>query len=535
MSIFSHVSVNKPRFNTFDLSHQRKFSGKVGQLIPCFLAEAVPNDSFKVDTSQLVRFAPLVSPVMHRFSIYVHFFFVPNRILWQNWEDFINGGEDGEQSPVFPFIGTDSFTNPNFTEGSLADYLGIPIDQDFTNEVNLSAIPFAVYMKIWYEYYRDQNLDVDSDYDFLKNFPLVDGDNDANSDVLTTIRARSWQHDYFTSALPWTQRGPEATIPLGDSAPITFDNSGVTEVTQIYTADEGDWSSTGNPDLKAGITAVGLPAVFQVDEGGGSFRNADVDNSPFLSADLSTATASTINDLRRAFRLQEWLELNARGGARYNETIKVHFGISPGDSRLQRPEFLGGSSTPVVISEVLQTSANSGQPSPLATMGGHGVSVGGKNVFYYKCREHGYIMGIMSLMPKSAYQQGLAKHWFKFDRFDYFWRSFANIGEQPILNKELYVDTTDAEDDNIFGYIPRYAEYKHINDSVHGEFRTSLDFWHAGRIFANRPSLSDTFVQCDSAEVDRIFAVSDTEQFYIQMHHRVKARRPMPYFGTPTI
>ena len=272
---------------------------------------------------------------------------------------------------------------------------------------------------------------------------------------------------------------------------------------------------------------------------GASSYNFDVTHTHV--ADLKDATAASINELRRAFRLQEWLERNARGGSRYIEVILAHFGVQSSDARLQRPEFLGGSATPMSISEVLQTSNTAEGPTsadetPQGNMAGHAVSVGSSNRVAYKCEEHGYIIGIMSVMPKSAYQQGVPKHFTKFDKFDYFWPSFANIGEQAIQKKELYNDITDGKNDETFGYTPRYAEYKYIPSTVHGEMRKSLDFWHMGRIFASRPELNQDFIEMDHTEVSRIFAVeADSEDVYVYLHNHIKARRPMPYFGTPTI
>ena len=266
-----------------------------------------------------------------------------------------------------------------------------------------------------------------------------------------------------------------------------------------------------------------------------SQKYLDLDNSDHLFADLSGATASSINDLRRAFRLQEWLERNARGGARYIEIITAHFGVRSSDARLQRPEFLGGSSTPITISEVLQTSANASEPTPQGNMAGHGVSVGSSNYVSYRAEEHGYIIGIMSVMPKTAYQQGVPKHFKKLDKFDYYWPSFANIGEQPIYNEELY-HQNNPSDGEVFGYTPRYAEYKYIPSTVHGEFRTSLNFWHMGRIFSTKPTLNQDFIECDSAEVERVFNVLEGEEhLYVYLHNEVKATRLMPYYGTPTI
>jgi hypothetical protein len=513
----------RPQTNTFDLSHDRKFSGKIGELMPISVMEVVPGDKFNIKATNLTRFAPLITPIMHQASVYCHFFFVPNRILWPNWENFISGGEDGLADPTFPTV--DLTIPTQYGVQTLADYLGLPTGNQLQN---VSALPFAAYQKIYQDYYRDENLITKTDV------TLSDG-TQTNTDTieLSSMKKRAWQHDYFTSALPWTQRGPEATIPLGSSAPLVygeFQHSGNNDETYLRdraSAGGSIVSGAAFPEIQSGAQG-GL----RYNPGQGDY-NLDVSNTH--EVDLSTATASSINDLRRAFRLQEWLERNARGGARYIEIITAHFGVRSSDARLQRPEFLGGSSTPITISEVLQTSANANEPSPQGNMAGHGVSVGSSNYVSYRAEEHGYIIGIMSVMPKTAYQQGVPKHWKKLDKFDYYWPSFANIGEQPIYNEELYHQNnpTDAE---VFGYTPRYAEYKYIPSTVHGTFRTSLDFWHMGRIFSTKPTLNADFIECDSAEVDRVFNVpSGEEHLYVYLHNEVKATRLMPYFGTPTI
>lgn len=524
MSIFSKVAMPRPSKNTFDLSHDRKFSGRIGELMPITVMECVPGDKFNIKATNLTRFAPLVTPIMHQASVYCHFFFVPNRILWPNWEKFISGGEDGLADPTFPTLRATS----GFTEGSLGDYLGLPTGKA-ADAGTISAMPFAAYSKIYNDYYRDENL-ISSIEDTII---LQDGTQTGTADAeLTELRKRAWQHDYFTSALPWTQRGPEATIPIGTEAPLLYGDYSNPPV-----GPSSDYTYLKQPESAGGAPIANTPfgssnADAKITAGGG-FANIDITQTHV--ADLSNATASSINDLRRAFRLQEWLERNARGGARYIEIIMAHFGVRSSDARLQRPEFLGGSATPITISEVLQTSANSSQPSPQGNMAGHGVSVGSSNYVTYRCEEHGYIIGIMSVMPKTAYQQGIPKHFTKFDKFDYYWPSFANIGEQPIYNKELYYDNA-STDEEVFGYTPRYAEYKYIPSTVHGEFRSSLDFWHMGRIFASKPSLNQDFIECDADEVDRVFAVTEgQEHLYVYLHNEVKATRLMPYFGTPTI
>ena len=272
---------------------------------------------------------------------------------------------------------------------------------------------------------------------------------------------------------------------------------------------------------------------------GGPNSDLFLDLSQSHFADLSQATAATINDLRSAIRLQEWLEKNARGGSRYIESILSHFGVRSSDARLQRPEFLGGGQVPINVSEVLQTSASElatggVKPStPQGTMAGHGISVGQNNRVSYRCEEHGYIVGILSVMPKTAYQQGVPKKFLRKDKFDYYWPEFAHLGEQAIQNQEIFIDSDPDELEKTFGYIPRYAEYKYENDTVHGEMRDTLKFWHLGRIFDNQPQLNAEFIECDPS--DRIFAVLEQEHFYAIINHSVRAKRLMPYFGTPTL
>ncbi len=517
MSIFNSINVNKPKSNTFNLSHDRKMSMVMGTLTPTLCMDVLPGDKISLNSTQMLRFAPLMAPVMHRIDVYQHFFFVPNRLVWDNWEDFITGGEDGMDNSVFPHVMlSQSTTQP----GSLSDYLGIP---NVPNPTQVSAIPFASYNKIYNEYYRDQNLIEKLDD------KLNDGFNSQDS-LSIDLKKRAWQHDYFTSALPWTQKGEEATIPILGDAEVRTDRSQI----PLFKTLTGDEPTNDN------VTAVGGSGEAGLSTGNGMWVFG---SQTGLVADLSTANATSINDLRQAFRLQEFLEKNARGGSRYIEVIKSHFGVTSSDARLQRPEYLGGGKSPVTISEVLQTSEtglaldpNSGeQGTPQGNMAGHAISVGGGNRFSYRAQEHGYIIGIMSIMPKTAYFQGTPKHFTKFDKFDYYFPSFAHLGEQPITTGELFTQGT-VKDDVTFGYTPRYAEYKHHLSSVHGEFRTTLKYWHMAREFESQPYLNEEFINADPTT--RIFAVEGTEQdpteqIYAHIHHDLKARRLMPYFGTP--
>ena len=540
MSIFTKSNFKKPNRNTFDLTHDRKFSTEFGRLTPCLLMDVVPGDNIDITPSSLVRFAPLIAPVMHRASVYMHFFFVPNRIVWPGWEDFITGGEDGLDATVPPTIQynpEDSFN----TRGSLADYLGLPVNGDALGSAvqAVNAIPFMGYHKIYNEYYRAQDI-----VQPIIQEELEDGDNTAWYEGQgKELWGRAWQHDYFTSALPYAQKGTEALLPLGLEAPIFAKDAATEGPLYTYFRD----SASGTAFNLADIMHAGGGAVDQESmtveriAGSGNFLEGYVDINGTNYADLSQATAASITDLRRAFALQQWLEKNARGGSRYIESNKVHFGVNSSNKALQRPQYLGGTATPINISEVLQTSASQDSTSvvpgtPQGTMAGHGVSVGGGQTINCFAEEHGYIFGIMSVMPKTAYQQGIHRHWTRNDKFDYFWPDFQHIGEQAVLNKEIVVEPQNQE--NVFGYVPRYAEYKYMNDSVHGDFKQELDFWHMGRKFSSVPFLNQDFIQCDPQEVDRIFAVPGTQtdpidNLWVHVLNNVKARRPMAYFGNP--
>lgn len=479
----------------------------MGDLVPSCVMECVPGDKFTISTDALFRLAPMIAPMMHRVDVYHHYFFVPNRLVWDGWKDFITGGQDPSNAPAAPYMGT--FTN---AEGSLADYMGLPIG-NLDNNARISALPFAAYQMIYNEYYRDQNLIAPVAH------KLANGSNTAST--YNIIRKRAWQHDYFTSALPWAQKGSAVDIPLG-SVELVDDWNTATGINPQFKSPQGQ--ATGTIGYN-----VGTSRITNTNDGAGA-------NPQFLDPNGSLEVeATTINSLRRAFKLQEWLEKNARGGSRYIESILSHFGVKSSDARLQRPEYLGGMRQNMVISEVLQTGESN--ETPQGNMAGHGVSANSGKPFSYFCEEHGYIIGIISIMPKTAYQQGIPRHFSKMDRMLYFWPEFANIGEQEIKNQELYYNAADGQpvNDATFGYVPRYAEYKYQDNRVAGEFRSSLDFWHMGRKFASRPALNGNFVTADPTT--RIFAVTDPapDKVYCQVVNKIFARRLMPKYGTPMI
>lgn len=499
-NLFNSVMVKNPGYNVFDLTHDVKTTCGMGMLVPIMCTEAVPGDKFKIGAESLVRFQPMVAPVMHRFDITMHYFFVPTRILWPNFEKWITNTPTPSVLPDFPTV--------QITEGNwdrLADYLGLP-QPAAAGSYDVSAVPFAAYQAIFNEYYRDQNLITPIDYE------LIDGDNSANA-ALKMLRYRAWEHDYFTSALPFAQKGAAVDIPLGQ---VEL-NENSSQSGRFVRALDHDYSDVGDVvtsgvEPNANITIDGIQQVYD-------------------PKDTLVVGSTSINDLRRAFRLQEWLEKMARGGSRYIETILMHFGVKSPDARLQRPEYITGVKSPIVISEVLNTTGTT--DAPQGTMAGHGISVNGGKYGSYYVYEHGYIMGIASVMPKTAYQQGIPKHFLKTqDPIELFWDSFAHLGEQPVLNKELYQQHTDPN--GTFGYVPRYAEYKFENNKVSGQMRQSLDFWHAGRIFQVEPNLNEAFIQCTPDQMDRIFAVGGGDAIIMHVLNRVTAARKMPKYGTPT-
>lgn len=502
-NIFNSVKMTRPKRNVFDLSHDVKLSMKFGEITPIMVTPCIPGDKFNIGCQALMRLQPTLAPVMHRIDGTIHYFFVPHRLVWPNWEKYITNTDvtPGVKAAA-PYMRLSTDTN-NYTK--LHDYMGVPPPPVMMGiQEDINAMALASYQMVCNEYYRDQNLQTPIP------FELVDGNNTSN-DELNIMRLRAWEHDYFTSALPFAQKGPAVDIPIGG-----FENVPV----RVRSGSPGATTLTGTP----------ANVAMQADTPGGGFS----DEMFAMTEDLEVE-AATINDLRTAFRLQEWYEKLARGGSRYTESILSFFGVRSPDARLQRPEYITGVKSPIIMSEVENTTGT--EDAPQGTLAGRGVGIMQGKYGNYFCQEHGYIIGVMTVMPKSAYMQGIPRHFTKInDLHEHYFPQFANIGEQEVLNKELYAWNGGTVGEETFGYNPRYSEYKFENNRVAGDFRTSLDFWHLARKFDSLPALNAAFIQMDPDQTTRIFAVEDNSVDKVLVHilNKVKAVRGMPKYGTPT-
>lgn len=554
-NIFQSIRVTAPKRTLFDLSHESKLTTDMGRLTPILCHPLVPSDKIRLNTEVFIRFAPMFAPVMHRINAYQHNFFLPNRLLYKNWKEFYTKGKDGKTVHVYPRWLVSKATlqaySPNFMPGSLADYLGFPVwdeDQidnlpdDFRMEID--PLPFLAYYKIWQTYYADSNLtNFPLDEDFMFDDGIIDltaGEASHRDDLivfeaLIELRQRCWEKDYFTSALPFPQRGEDVTLPIVGTAPV----SGIASVAPSITINDDHRPVSVSQ-------ARGLPTTLYGQDTKGGYQPISFNGTIEGEADLSNASSSTINELRRAFAAQRWLELKARAGYRYIEQIFATFGVKSSDARLQRPEYLGGAKQPVIIGEVVQTSQTKESAGPgdvgsaLGELAGKAVALGRNNGVKYFAEEHGYVFTILSVLPRSSYSQGLSRLFQKFEPEDYANPYFAHLGEQEIKNSELYFSGNEQVDNSTFGYQSRYSEYKYIPGSYHGDMRTNLNFWHLGRQFTKLPGLNEFFVTVNPLEVDRIFNVREyagtggvVDHLWIQVYHNFKALRPLPRYGTP--
>ncbi len=549
-SVMKHLFSQIPRAqisrSVFDRSHGWKSTFDSGYLVPFLVDEVLPGDSYKVKFNFLARLSTPVVPTMDNLFIDTFYFFVPYRLLWKHWEQF-NGQQD------YPGASTDYLVpqtsapaEGGFPVGSLEDYFGLPTGIKGIKANELAARAYAL---IWNEWFRDENLQNPinlSSYAEISTASGLDdvGLGDAGFTGYHKLLRRGKRHDYFTSALPWPQKGPGVELPLNGNANIIRDGnkpfalgdaSNSFKVGFSYTG-----ASAGRGQLSKPIGDELVVGSEQFAQGTGSDITAPLlGYSSGLIADLSSVTAATINSLRQAFQLQKLYERDARGGTRYTEILRSHFGVVSPDSRLQRPEYLGGSESPVIINPVVQNSAtgSTGAETPQGNLAAYGLasSTSAKHGFTKSFVEHGIIIGLLNVRADLTYQQGIPRMFSRRTRFDFYWPVLAHLGEQAILNKEIYAQGT-AADDDVFGYQERYAEYRYFPSMITGKLRStdpqSLDVWHLSQKFDSLPTLSAQFIQ-DNPPVSRILAVQNEPQFIIDSYIEMKCARPMPVYGVP--
>ncbi|AXL15382.1 major capsid protein [Microviridae sp.] len=504
VSNFSKVATVDMQRSTFDRGSNHKTTFDANYLTPVFCDEVLPGDNFSLSQDMFCRMATPIKPSMDNLHLDVHYFFVPNRLVWDNWERFMGAQDNPDDS-------TD-FLVPQFTTGSpvaqsIFDYFGIPT----VSGLAVNALPFRAYNLIYNEWYRDQNLQ--------DSVTVNKGDSDDPIDY--SLLKRGKRHDYFTSALPWPQKGEPVGLTLSGDAPIISDIP----------------SDVGTINVGTSLSAGGRPLYALDGTNNNKITVDDADNllDVNIFADMENVTAVTINALRQAFQLQRFLERDARGGTRYTEIIKSHFNVTNPDFRLQRPEYLGGTRDGVKITTIAQTSLGLEGSTPQGNLAAMGVAANSGYVFNKSFTEHGYIIGLVSVYSDLTYQQGLNRMWGRQTRVDFYWPAFSHLGEQEIFNYEIYAQGT-ADDQKVFGYQERYAEYRYKPNMITGKFRStdpqSLDVWHYAEDFDSLPVLSSTFIE-NNAPVKRNSAVPSEPDFIGDFRFNLKCTRPMPMYGTP--
>lgn len=576
---FSSIPNSPIQRSVFDRSHDYKTTFDAGFLIPFFVDEVLPGDTFKLRVNSFVRMNTLVAPFMDNVFMDTFFFFVPTRLVWDNWQRFCGEQKNPGDSTDFliPNLSHSSGSNniiTEFTPGSIFDYMGLPTytnSPDSTTPLYVNALPFRAYNLIYNEWFRDENL--------IGSLPVPTGDGPDDVNIYKLLK-RAKRHDYFTSALPWPQKGPSVNVGLTGNAPVVGfgDNDGWTLSTQGGLSDDsGNWILGYPADVSSnnGLQVYSNRQQFSVSgqtpmmrgSGSGSSRWATIGQqdqsgdasdqmSPFNAirgreayfpavfmspqsghqpyADLSGVSAISINDLRQAFQIQKFYEKWARGGSRYTETLRVMFNVISPDGRLQRPEYLGGSHSRVNIVPTAQTSSTD-SVSPQSNLSAFGVLGDSAHGFNKSFVEHGYVIGLCCLRADITYQQGLNRMWSRRQLFDFYWPTLAHLGEQVVYNREIYAQGT-ADDDGVFGYQERYAEYRYKPSMITGKLRStdpqSLDVWHLAQKFDSLPKLNQDFIE-ENPPFNRVIAVQNEPQFFADFWFDLKTSRPMPVYSVP--
>ena len=548
--------------STFDRSSGHKTTFNAGKLVPIYVDEVLPGDTFEMKTSAIIRGSTPIFPVMDNANLDIYFFFVPNRLVWDHWKEFNgeNTTSKWEQTVEYsipqmaPPLSTETEPTAGWEKGTLADYMGIPTQvgpgASQTNpEYTVNHLPFRAYCLIWNEWFRDQNLQdpvlIDKGDSQTNGRHLIPEGNSITFENQAALQGANLlpvnkYFDYFTGALPEPQRGPDVLLPLGNTAPVITTNSDVKGITDSAPGLRFKSNTPINSQANLAVTPGGYGTGNLVH----TTANVDLINGNMipanLYADLENATAATINELRLAFQLQKLYERDARGGTRYIEIIKSHFGVTSPDARLQRPEYLGGERIPINIDQVIQTSGTMEGTTPQGNTGAYSLTGNQGSYFKHSFVEHGYVLGLACVRTEHTYQQGLEKIWNRKNRFDFYWPALANIGEQAILNKEIYLQASKATNEEAFGYQEAWAEYRYKPSRVSSAFRSnietgSLDAWHYADYYDKLPKLSAEWVQETYKNVDRTLAVQSTleDQYIADFWFKCKCTRPMPIYSIP--